>query len=114
MILFKGWHVTLIKTGLKTATRRKGKRRWKEGATHQCYTRLPFRGAEPFASVKIERVYEQELGAMTEEDAQREGWYTLSEFRELWRGMHGSWRPREKVWVVEFQIAEKEVPANGK
>lgn len=104
MILFKEKHVTLIKIDLKTATRRKGKRRWKEGAVHQCYTELPIRGGKPFARVQIERVYEQELGAMTEEDAKKEGWYTLSEFRKLWRDMHGTWRPREKVWVVEFRL----------
>jgi hypothetical protein len=103
VIIFKKKHVTLINTGLKTVTRRKGKRRWKEGAVHQCYTELPLSGGKPFARVRIERVYEQELGAMTEADASKEGGYTLSEFRQLWRDINGAWRPSENVWVVEFR-----------
>ena len=107
MILFKTKHITLILLGLKIVTRRKGKRRWREGAIHQCYTELPLRGSKPFARVRIERVYEQELGVMTEEDAQKEGQYTLSEYRKGWKMMHGSWRTREKVWVVEFRLIEQ-------
>lgn len=104
MILFTTCNAVLVDTGLKTATRRKGKRRWKIGAIHQCYTELPLRGGKPFARVRVERVYEQELWEMTEDDAKKEGWYTLSEFQQLWREIHGAWRSEEKVWVVEFAL----------
>lgn len=102
MILFTTANAILVDTGMKTATRRRGKRRWKEGAIHKCYMKLPLSGGKPFARVRIDRVYEQELGEMTAKEAQKEGWYTLSEFRRLWREIHGAWRPNEKVWAIEF------------
>ncbi len=107
MILFKKFHIEPIKAGTKISTRRKGKKRWREGSIHQCYTKLPFSkgGAIPFAPVRIERVYEQSLGEMTEQDAKKEGGYTLDEFRKRWAEMHGFWNPTETVWVVEFHLA---------
>ncbi len=106
MILFKQAHVELIMRGLKTVTRRKGLRRWKVGAVHKCYTKPPFTkgGAEPFAQVKILKVYQQELGLMTGLDADHEGGYTLTEYLRLWERMYGSWDPEEVVWVVEFEL----------
>ncbi len=106
MILFKQEHVEPIRLGLKTVTRRKGKRRWREGVVHKCYTKMPFTkgGAEPFAHVEIMEVYQQELGLMTGLDADHEGLYTLAEYRRLWEEMYGSWNPDEVVWVVEFEL----------
>lgn len=108
MLLFKPPHATLTCRGLKTATRRKGARRWRVGAVHKCYTRVPFArgGSKPFAAIRILSVERQTLGDMTEDDARKEGGYTLAEFRQLWCEMHGGWNPCEEVWVVEFRLEE--------
>jgi len=52
-------------------------------------------------------VYEQPLGEISEVDADREGGYTLAEFRETWEEINGedSWDPTKEVWVVEFEYA---------
>ncbi len=41
---------------------------------------------------------------MTEEDAKKEGGYSLKEFKEVWRDINGAWDPELEVWVVEFEL----------
>jgi hypothetical protein len=57
-------------------------------------------------------VYEQPLGEMNETDAQREGGYTLAEFKETWEAINGedSWDDSKEVWVVEFEYAGNSDP----
>lgn len=43
------------------------------------------------------------MGDISEEDARAEGGYTVEEFKEVWKRIHGSWNPNEEVWVVEFE-----------
>ncbi len=101
MLLFRKSHKATILAGVKTATRRNWEtRRARPGAVHQC--RLQLFG-EPFAHVLVDDVYRQPLGDMTEEDALREGGYSLDAFRALWLEMNDAWDPELVVWVVEFQ-----------
>ena len=57
--------------------------------------------------IRVLDVYEQPLGEMGEVDADREGGYTLAEFRETWEEINGdgSWGDSTEVWVVEFEYA---------
>lgn len=55
--------------------------------------------------IRVIDVYEQLLGEMTEEDAVREGGYTLDEFREKWEEINDGWDPEQLVWVVEIEYA---------
>lgn len=59
-----------------------------------------------FADIKIKDILRKRLGDFTEEDAKREGGYTLSQFKELWENTYGegSWNPDERVDVVRFEI----------
>ena len=101
MLLFRKCHKSTILADAKTATRRNWEsRRARPGAVHRCQLKL---FGEPFAHVLIDDVYQQRLGEMTEDDARREGRYTLAEFRTLWEEMNGSWDPDLEVWVVEFR-----------
>lgn len=111
MILFTEPNAAFIRCGVKTATRRRGKKRWNSGTTRKCYLQLPISGARPFAQVYIDRVYAQPLGAMTEADAKKEGNYTLAAFRKGWAEMHGSWDEKEEVWVIEFHLLRSQMPA---
>ena len=56
-----------------------------------------------FATLTIENVTRKRLGNFTEEDAKREGGYTLEEFKQVWETLHGTWNPQEKVYVIEFK-----------
>jgi len=59
-----------------------------------------------FAQLKAIRVDKKRLGEFKEEDAQREGGYSLSEFRKAWESIHGagSWNPKTEVIVVQFKL----------
>jgi len=58
-----------------------------------------------YADLKITDVYRKKLGDFDEEDARREGGYTLEEFKEVWRKLHGEWNPNEYVYVIQFKPA---------
>ncbi|MCW4010053.1 MAG: ASCH domain-containing protein [Candidatus Bathyarchaeota archaeon] len=100
MLFFNRHHLRLIVEGKKTATRRR-KGRFKNGAVvgirHWMFEKS-------LAKIRILRKYQQPLGAMTEEDANKEGGYTLKQFREVWREISGSWEPAQVVWVYEFEL----------
>jgi hypothetical protein len=38
-----------------------------------------------------------------EEDAEREGGYTLEEFRKKWKKSHGDWDESQLVYVIHFE-----------
>ncbi len=60
-----------------------------------------------FADLEIEDVYRKKLGEFNEEDARREGGYTLEEFKEVWKKLHGKWDDRESVYVIKFRLEEE-------
>lgn len=102
-MIFKEPHVRLILEGKKTATRRL-KGRWLVGSIQPVKTQY-FEKAR--ARIRILRKYRQPLGAMTESDARKEGGYTLREFRQIWREIHGSWDAELEVWVYEFTLVSR-------
>jgi len=58
-----------------------------------------------FADLKVAAIERKKLGDFDEEDAKREGGYTLEEFEEVWRDLHGGWDPDESVYVIRFELA---------
>ena len=110
MLLFKPEHADMILSGQKVQTRRLGKKRWKVGAVHACYTRPPFArgGAAPFCRVRIVDVVKQPLGSMSLWEAKAEGYDNVGAFIDAWERINGknSWAPRLPVWVVSFSLAE--------
>jgi ParB/RepB/Spo0J family partition protein len=57
-----------------------------------------------FADLEILDVQRKKLNDFDENDAQREGGYTLEEFKEVWKRLHGQWNPKEIVSVVKFRL----------
>lgn len=108
MILFKPEHVEPILRGEKTQTRRLGKRRWRQGALHQCYTRPAFANppGKPFARVRIGAVRQERLDEITEADARAEGYSSQPEYMAAFYRINGMVMPWEPVWVVTFQMEE--------
>ncbi|MFA9558242.1 ASCH domain-containing protein [Evansella sp. AB-rgal1] len=57
---------------------------------------------------KIERVYRQTLGDLTDEIAVQEGYNTVEEYKNAILSLHPGmpWKPQMKVWVHEFTPVE--------
>ncbi len=56
-----------------------------------------------YSDIEVSDILRKKLGDFTEEDAQREGGYSLEEFKEVWINLHGSWNPEESVYVIRFK-----------
>ncbi|MCU9595526.1 ASCH domain-containing protein [Caldibacillus thermolactis] len=57
----------------------------------------------------IEKVYQQALGDITDEDAKKEGYESFESYKESILSIHPGmpWIPTLKVWVHEFSPIEK-------
>ncbi|MBI4218840.1 MAG: ASCH domain-containing protein [Chloroflexi bacterium] len=105
MLLFKPWNVENVLSGRKTQTRRLWKRsRVKEGSRQKCVTRL---FGEPFATVRVLRVWQEPLGAISEADARAEGFESRDQFLKAFEEINGRTDPRTHVWAVEFRVEDR-------
>lgn len=97
---FSKVHADAIVEQIKTQTSRKTKDpRLQKGASVRAQV-------THFADLKITDVYRKKLGDFDDEDAKREGGYTLDEFKEVWKRLHGEWNPNESVYVIRFRLAK--------
>lgn len=102
-MLFKERHIEMIRTGTKIASRRKWKRPCaKVGGTYPVQTKM-FQPRKECHIIRCLKLYQQPLGEMTEEDADKEGGYTLEQFKNIWEEIVGTWNPELVVYVVEFE-----------
>jgi len=100
---FRLKHMQLILDGIKTQTSRKGiaDPRIKVGAKIHAAIWEP-----RFADLIVTSIERKRLGEFTEEDAKREGGYTLDQFKDVWKEIHGEWNPDESVYVICFKKVE--------
>lgn len=103
MILFKEEHVRPILKGCKTQTRRLGKKRWNVGSVH--LAKLQMMSTFYFTKLVIKKVWEEPLGSISHEDAMREGFDSIQDFKDAWKRTGAKWVPETMVWVVEFEMA---------
>lgn len=61
-----------------------------------------------FVKLKIKKIVRKRLRDFTEEDAKREGGYSLEEFKKVWIELHNGWDPNENVNVIIFEKIRKE------
>lgn len=107
MILFKKQHVQPILDGIKTATRRLGKKRWDVGSVHHLKT--GFKKDDTFAMATIKAVYRQRLCDMTDNDVLQEGYITNPEgFFKVFTDINKIAKLDQslEVWVVEFEVVD--------
>lgn len=109
MLLFKKKFIPQILGQVdpkKVTTRRLGKLRWNIGAIHTFKTN--YNNDSIFARAKILRVYRQNLFDADEDDAFREGFWSLEDFKKTWIQINGSWDNID-VWVIDFLVVESSI-----
>lgn len=95
---FSRAHADSILKGQKTQTSRKGiDPKIKSGAVVRA-------AITHFADLEVTNVTRKKLRDFDEGDAEREGGYTLEEFKRVWRNLHGEWNPDETVYVIQFRL----------
>lgn len=105
-MLFKHSIYVKILTGDKTVTRRpldkvKGRQVYEQGKVYPILNGYK----KPTHWIRIKSKTRQALGKMTEEDAHKEGFETLAEFKLTWVALYGKkWNPRQVVWVYDFEL----------
>ena len=107
-MLFKKPLLAKVLDGSKTQTRRTHKRTLKAGHTYGVRCRRYDRSA---ARIRILRASKEPLGNITEEDARKEGFESVEEFRKAWIEINGTWEPERKVTVYDFQL--EDAPKTG-
>ena len=56
------------------------------------------------AELRIASVERKRLKYFDEEDAKREGGYTLSQFKKMWKETHGEWDEDQLVYIIRFDV----------
>jgi ParB family chromosome partitioning protein len=100
LLPFSKKHADDILLGHKTQTSRKGVYpNIKSG-------RIVRAAITHFADLEILDVKRKKLGDFDENDAQQEGGYTLEQFKDVWKKLHGAWNPNETVSVIRFRLVK--------
>lgn len=100
LLPFSHDHYKKILQGIKTQTSRKGL------SSNVQKGSLARASVTYFADLEITDVYRKKLGEFNEEDARREGGYSLEQFKKVWMGIHGEWNPDEAVNVIRFKLSK--------
>ena len=97
---FRLAHMKPILDGIKTQTSRTGipDPKVKVGAIVHAAIWEPH-----FADLRITSIERKRLKYFDEEDAKREGGYTLEEFKKVWKDIHGEWDENQFVYVIHFE-----------
>lgn len=97
---FRLSHMDLILKGSKVQTSRKGipDPKVKEGAIVRAAVWEPH-----FADLRVTNIERKRLRDFDEEDAKREGGYTLEEFKKVWIDIQGEWDEDQFVYVIHFE-----------
>ena len=115
-MLFKNYHIPMIRSGSKTVTRRE----WADnyagpnvGTVVAAKTDLLKPDAECDCFIRITETREEALGAITPASARREGDYEgVDEFIRGYEDVYGegAWDPEKVVTVVEFEYVGRSRP----
>ncbi len=102
-MIFKPEHKKMILDGNKTATRRIWKKPMvKVGGVYKA--KLKMLSTDYFAKIKVKKLYKQRLCDMTDKDANKEGYDTVTAFKHIWIEINSSWDDNCVVDVIEFEI----------
>lgn len=96
-----------ILKGLKTCTSRRRDESWSVGETHFCFN--PHSNV-PFASVKIEKVIDQRILLISEEQAISEGFKSRIDFFAWWCLKYGPITHLDIINMYYFKLVTEIVP----
>ncbi len=104
-MIFTKDNVERIRRGSKTETRRL----WKGphvrvGGVYTVRSDRFARASPSSPRIRVVAVEKEPLGEITEAAARREGVRSIAEFRDLWTELHGTWEPKQSVYVVRFEV----------
>lgn len=102
-MMFKKELLDLVLSGRKTQTRRLHSRLLRVG---HIYAIQVSRVESTGYYIKITNVYQQRLGDVSEDEAAKEGFDNLEEFKETWIRISGSWDSEMKVVVYDFELSD--------
>jgi len=97
---FRLKHLQPLLDGTKIQTSRKGipDPKIKVGAIFHAVVYEPH-----VADFRVTSIERKKLGEFTSEDAKREGGYSLEQFKEVWKEIHGEWDDNEWVYAIRFE-----------
>lgn len=97
---FRLYHMQPILRGKKIQTSRTSipDPKVKEGAVIHAAIWQPH-----FADLKVKSIERKRLKCFDEEDANREGGYTLAEFKKVWKEIYRNWDENQLVYVIHFE-----------
>jgi len=102
-MIFRPEHIKMILEGKKTATRRIWKKPMvKVGGIYK--VKAVMLSKVYHCRIKVNFLYHQRLGAMTLEDAKKEGYDSLEAFQDIWIAINGEYDLHLIVDVVEFEL----------
>jgi hypothetical protein len=107
--MFKKVFIEKIMQGKKTMTSR-SEPRYKAGEVTNLMANKDYSKISG-KSIKITAVYPKTLGTFTDNEAKKEGFENLAEFKAYWeknRKKLGEWTPNKEVWVHEFELVTKD------
>lgn len=103
-MIFKPEMVSAIHAGHKTVTRRRANTKIHVGQHRSVQLGM---GRESIGVIEILDVREERLGEISDAEARLEGVEDREAFVELWKAIHGVWRPDQRVTRIEFREVER-------
>jgi hypothetical protein len=103
-MMFKNDLIILILAGKKTTTSRDEKL-CEVGETTNL---MADRGYSKMSGkrIRITKVYQKALGALTDSEARKEEFEDLGSFMDYWKKNIGPWDSSRIVWVHEFRVTQ--------
>ena len=107
-LIFSPELITKVLSGAKTVTRRRSQHRDGRPLRYLAggvYAAQPGRGKPHVGHIEVLSVRIEPLAFLTEIEAYREGFHTLTEFIGYWRLLHKGFDPGESVARIAFRRA---------
>lgn len=111
-MLFKPHHINMIKSGIKTETRRNWKRKMvKVNGIYSVQIKM-FQPKNECELIKVKYIFMQKLGDITQDQALKEGYNSIEQFKSIFEKINGSWDNELQVFVIGFKHLNSTIRRN--
>ncbi|MCJ2513450.1 MAG: ASCH domain-containing protein [Candidatus Thermoplasmatota archaeon] len=102
-MLFKDYHIEMIISGSKIETRRIWtKPHVKIGGIYPIQTKM-FQKKNECKLIKVNYIFKQKLKDVTNDQADKEGYSNLNEFKKAFKNITNSWNGDQEVYAIGFE-----------